>query len=980
MSNPVEPHAVETGSSSQTRLPFHALGRAVERDVTVISAPRQPEGSHHSDSGVVLATSPVLPPSPISLALFPGQQRADDQADIEGTTLGHFVIHRRIGAGGMGTVFLSDDEKLQRQVALKVLSPQQTADPASVQRFQNEARSAARLDHDHIARVFFYGDDHGLHYIAYEYVQGANLRDLIRSQGRIEAADVVAYAVQLASALCHTSSAGVVHRDIKPSNIIITQQGKAKLVDLGLARKESLEESAQLTVAGTTLGTFDYISPEQAKDPRNVDVRSDIYSLGCTLYHALTGEPPFPEGTVLQRLLDHHDKEPPDPAVKNRRVSPALSAVVRKMMAVDPKRRYPSAEALLSDLLVVAATMGLRTNVAGDSHYAELLRPQQTWWSQNANWAITAATLLLAAGTWQVVSEWSAEREVDSHLVALSNGTLPPDVPATNSTSVTPQPGAAEPPQTTAEVASDAATAPQANAQPVVNPQDIVPALTATGNSRLLPVTGFEPVPGTLLFPPFSDPSLQDVLKPMTLRPLPANGEVASTGSTTVSATPPSTVAMVSPRSPTVAVSPEPQPATTGSSGTIPSPAGSSSANSPAPTAVLPGHVNLPFLIVGTGQSYATLEAACAEIRDQGLIELHYDGRRANPERPMRIVNKRITIQAARGRKPVITFATKGLSGDPLQSRMMTISGGSLVLANVALEMQVRPGSTADLWAMFRIERPDRLRLQNVHVTIVNPSLLAAAVVESVAPATSSFTKMGAMKDTLPVIPTEVLIEQSVIRGEASGLWLHDAMPFNVEFRQSALVLGEWLVQQELAPDVMNSALRLSIDLTNTTCVLGQGLLRSTDDDDVSGRQLPIHIVARNNILSMGTGAALIEQQLMQSTVDSRKSLTWSEEQNHFDAVDSFWLVRYQSPPDEERWGFDAWKNWWERSEVSDSLNTPVAWVQPVRSRPFSQLRLQDLALAAPLAVDSENRLPAPQPGAALDQLPPEPAPPQEPR
>ena len=119
-------------------------------------------------------------------------------------------------------------------------------------------------------------------------------------------AESVNYILQIASALVHTSAQGVVHRDIKPSNIIITPSGRAKLVDLGLARKENKDDhAADLTVAGTTLGTFDYISPEQARDPRAADVRSDIYSLGCTLYHMLTGEPPYPEGTVLQKLLQH---------------------------------------------------------------------------------------------------------------------------------------------------------------------------------------------------------------------------------------------------------------------------------------------------------------------------------------------------------------------------------------------------------------------------------------------------------------------------------------------------------------------------------------------------------------------------------------------------------------------------------------------------------------------------------------------------
>lgn len=975
MPETIQPPSRDPGSSSQERLPFTGPGLGMERDATVISAPRVAEGGQPSDSSTMFVGAAPVVPSRISLALFPGQQRAENPADIEGTTLGHFNIRKRIGAGGMGTVFLADDEKLQRQVALKVLSPQQTADPASVHRFQNEARSAARLDHDHIARVFFYGDDQGLHYIAYEYVQGVNLRDLIRSQGRIEAADVVAYAVQMASALCHTSSAGVVHRDIKPSNIIITQQGKAKLVDLGLARKESLEESAQLTVAGTTLGTFDYISPEQAKDPRNVDVRSDIYSLGCTLYHAVTGEPPFPEGTVLQRLLDHHEKEPPDPAVKNRRVSPALSAVIRKMMAVDPKRRYPSAEALLSDLLVVAATMGLRTHVTGESYYDQLARPKQSWWSQNANWILAATTLLLVAGAWQVYSEWTADKAAQTEQ-SLLVGASSPD------TSAFAPPTTASESQSARDLAADlplaANTPPVTAAQPAETTQPAVPdaaTIAAINNSLNSQPTSSGTQPGSLLFPPFSDPALQDVLRPLTMRQPPptTTGSAGASSPADFPTINPGEITGVGARSPEVSMNSNAVASATNGSSANPSTPVNPTASPDSAGVASAATVNLPYLILGTGQSYATLEAACAEVRDQGVIELHYDGRRAVSERPMRIVNKRITVQAARGRKPLITFAPKALSGDPLQSRMITVSGGALVMANVALEMQIRPGSTADLWAMFRIERADRLRLQNVHATIVNPSQLAASLVESAAPSTISFTKMGAMKDALPVIPTEVLIEQSVIRGEANGFWLRDAVPFNLEFRQSVFVFGEWLVQQELAPDVMNSALRLSIDLTNTTSVLGQGLLRTIDDDDISGRQLPIQIVARNNIISTGPGAALIEQQFMQSMVDNRKSLTWSEEQNHFDAIDTFWLVRYQSPPEEQRWGFDAWKNFWERSDLSDSFNTSLGWSQRVRSRPYSQFQLQDLATASTTEDSVSSGLTTSVPGAVLEQLPTEP-------
>ncbi|TXT30872.1 MAG: putative serine/threonine-protein kinase pknB, partial [Planctomycetota bacterium] len=226
-----------------------------------------------------LPEGPGLPNSSVWLRLFPSEVDYQDPALIPAPTgllLGHFQIEARIGAGGMGAVFHAMDTRLQRGVALKILSPSLSRDETAVQRFQNEARAAARLDHENIARVYFIGEEQGLHFIAFEFITGKNLRDLIHERGRIEPNEAVNYVLQIASALRHTSANGVVHRDIKPSNIIITPSGRAKLVDLGLARKESAESAPDLTMAGTTLGTFDYLSPEQAKDPRNVDVRSDL--------------------------------------------------------------------------------------------------------------------------------------------------------------------------------------------------------------------------------------------------------------------------------------------------------------------------------------------------------------------------------------------------------------------------------------------------------------------------------------------------------------------------------------------------------------------------------------------------------------------------------------------------------------------------------------------------------------------------------
>src|SRR5439155_12497766 len=147
---------------------------------------------------------------------------------------------------------------------------------------------------------------------------------------------------------------GVIHRDIKPSNIIVTPQGRAKLVDMGLARQFERDHDDGLTQSGMTLGTFDYISPEQARDPRDVDVRSDLYSLGCTLFHMLTGRPPFPEGTVLQKLLQHQEEPAPDVRTAAPHVPADLAAILLKLMAKDRDRRYQASEQLVRDMLRVA--------------------------------------------------------------------------------------------------------------------------------------------------------------------------------------------------------------------------------------------------------------------------------------------------------------------------------------------------------------------------------------------------------------------------------------------------------------------------------------------------------------------------------------------------------------------------------------------------------------------------------------------------
>jgi serine/threonine protein kinase len=288
------------------------------------------------------------PPAPGPIPLpFPGELIDD------------FRLEAAIGAGGMGAVFRALDTKLDRHVALKLLPPDQASDGEVVRRFYQEGRSAAQLDHENIARVYSIGQDGYFHYIAFEYIEGATIRHRVEESGPLPVAEAVDFALQIAHALVHASQRGVVHRDIKPSNIIITPQGRAKLVDMGLARRFERGCDRGLTQSGMTLGTFDYISPEQARDPRDVDVRSDLYSLGCTLFHMLTGRPPFPGGTVLQKLIQHQEEPPADVRTMNPAVPPELAAVITKLMAKDRDRRYQSPEQLVRDLLGLAGAVGL---------------------------------------------------------------------------------------------------------------------------------------------------------------------------------------------------------------------------------------------------------------------------------------------------------------------------------------------------------------------------------------------------------------------------------------------------------------------------------------------------------------------------------------------------------------------------------------------------------------------------------------------
>jgi serine/threonine protein kinase len=272
---------------------------------------------------------------------------------LPGARIGKYRILTHIATGGMGTVYKARDEMLGRVVALKVLSPDLASNPILLERFSREARAAIRLDNKYIVKLYESGEAGGLYYLALEYIHGIDLNTYIRDKGQLDPEEARRIVIQAAKALRHAGEQGIVHRDIKPSNFLLADEGggrcRVKLTDLGLSRLHD-EEHFRVTRDGTTVGTVDYMSPEQAKDSAAADIRSDMYSLGCTLYHMLAGQPPFSEGGLGERLYKHLCAEPPDVRDFNPKVPVGLWTVLRRMLAKHPEDRFQTPAELIEAL------------------------------------------------------------------------------------------------------------------------------------------------------------------------------------------------------------------------------------------------------------------------------------------------------------------------------------------------------------------------------------------------------------------------------------------------------------------------------------------------------------------------------------------------------------------------------------------------------------------------------------------------------
>jgi serine/threonine protein kinase len=366
------------------------------------------------------------------------------QGRSKGLVLDNYAILDKIGQGGMGMVFKALNRRLARVVALKVLPPSVTKKGHALERFQREVRVASKLHHPNIVAAYDAGADKGVYFLVMEYVDGSDLASLVKTQGPLPVGLAIHCAVQAVRGLEYAHAAGIIHRDIKPANLLVSGgvvSGRVaggsndnsappplnvKILDMGLARSEDAGNTPaaaeELTEAGSFLGTSDYTAPEQAANSKNADQRSDIYSLGCTLYFLLTGQVMYAGGTMIEKLLAHRSETIPSLRKLRPDVSRALDNVYQRMVAKKPEDRYPSMSAVAAALdscltpadravaanglpqragtpLVPASSVtDTQADNTGSSGIAERKRSPRHWWIIGAGAAVAAVAAIVTAG------------------------------------------------------------------------------------------------------------------------------------------------------------------------------------------------------------------------------------------------------------------------------------------------------------------------------------------------------------------------------------------------------------------------------------------------------------------------------------------------------------------------------------------------------------------------------------------------------
>lgn len=793
---------------------------------------------------------PPLPPSPQSLG-----------EALVGKKFGNYELAEFVGGGGMGAVFRATDSSMGRTVAVKVLSRDHT-DEETIRRFRNEAQSAARLDHPNIARAYYVGEHEGWNYIVFEFVQGTNLRDLVEKQGPLPIEQALNYTLQVAQALEHAAGRDVVHRDIKPSNVLVTPAGEIKVVDMGLARLHQMESSSDdLTASGVTLGTFDYISPEQARDPRMADSRSDIYSLGCTLYYMLAGRPPFPDGTALQKLLWHSGEDPPDPRLFRPELPTQVIRLLEKMLAKRPAQRPQSPRELIGEIAAVADELGFAGFSKGSlSSFSAPAGP--SGWSRAASILIPIAALVLLimlVDAWRPASDTGAislrpklgEPAPRASKASIPRTKAPSEADATKAESVT------------TPSKNDAAKASTAKIElPGGRPPEkalIEPAPTQLNKNSVGSLPAESPgAPAE--FPEKIDERSAGLAAVVPFPAAELRGEPAEAASLSASST-----------------------------------AASSGAAKPKISRLIVRPDSKPLAPLAPDQELVgTLARACQRAGELGAqeIELQFTGELF--EQPLELGASRLTIKAAAGQKPVIVFRPelRGSSeSDKQMVRLKCGSSGKIIFQGVELRMEL-PAASSYGWSLFAIYQLQQLDLLDCVLTVKDagtngtPSHYDVAFI-AIQPVRSA-DAMKMMDDDMKMkAAMGVNLTRCVARGDATFLMATEESPLQLVWTQGLLVTTGRLIETGGSPFKPTEFGRLDIDLDHVTAIIPQGLY-SMKRRAGNAYQLKADIRCRNSLLQTRADAPLFEFSDL-ATIDDVK-LAFGGEGNLYESNKAIFL------------------------------------------------------------------------------------------
>jgi serine/threonine-protein kinase len=887
-----------------------------------------------SEPTVISKSPPLSTPSIPAPVIDVGRQ-------LEGQQLGHFELREYVGGGGMGSVFRSLDRMLNRVVAVKVLAPEQAQDDDTLKRFKNEAQSAARLDHENIGRVYYVGEDRGLHYIVFEFIEGVNLRDLIEQRGPLSLAEAVNYTLQIAEALDHASRRDVVHRDIKPSNVVITPEGRAKLVDMGLARlHQQLDRSQEdLTASGVTLGTFDYISPEQARDPRSADVRSDLYSLGCTFYFMLTGRPPFPEGTVLQKLLQHQGDEPPDPREFRPDLPDEVTRIMRRMLAKTPERRYQRPNDLVGDLMLLASVLGLRSRTTGGLLLMSPAEVAPSFWDRHLPWIAPSVALIVISLCLHFLWTPSSTSELDSfleHRRARASGAESGVAANGASTGLKENSGAS------ADVVSKGTPTGELPAgsqgmQKNGSGDNVKSTATISVGAQASSVTQG----------PLTD----------TMRAWISNGARIGDLASFLS----SNVADLRTRLHTAATK-------------------QFTASKPTPTSTRVSERKGLLVVSRNPQgpdSFSSLRAACSIARNGDVIELQYDG--ILEEHPLELTNLRLTIRAHPSHRPTVSFRPDDSDPAKYARNMISVSGGQLTLLNVHLVLELPKHLPAEMWSLLEARRANLIRLESCSLTIRHGSGELTSFgqdatflhVRSAPGGDGSLMTEGAMP-----LPVTVQLENCIVRGAAVFLRASDLQPLELTWNNGLLVTTEHFLTAAGGSVNRRQAGDMRLDLRHLTAITTSGFAHFSNSPDAP-LQLTTEINCADSILMAAASAPFIEQTGDDTVDEFRSKISWNGDRNFYQGYTIFWKIMAEGGRHEPTLlGFNEWKAFWNEShERLPSLNS-VQWLHLPNQRPLNEHQPSDYELrgvagdASPLLAASDGL----NAGAKLDLLPNVPA------